>query len=135
MSIQLDLIRDMETKIIKAARREGVAPDAYVTNILSRHPARQEKNVSESEASLLEQINLGLTENDWQRYHELRLKLADRTLSSNEQRELIYLISLSDRLEEANVRRLTALIKLAELRDTSLDSLMTQLDLRPPLYV
>ncbi len=90
------------------------------------------KTVSETEADLLQQINLGLSEETWQRYYQLRNKLQDETLLPDEQQALV---SITTQIEAANVGRIEALMKLAELRNTTLDALMDELGLRPPSYV
>ena len=68
---------------------------------------------------------------EWQRYNDLRARLADATLQPDEQEELI---AFSDRIEAANVRRVAALIRLAEMRNTTVDALIDQLAIRPPVY-
>ena len=50
-------------------------------------------------------------------------------------RDLSVIKQITDQIESANVRRMEALIKLAELRQTTLDALMDALELRPPAYV
>lgn len=131
MSLTIELIPDLETQVRNAARREGVAPSAYVTNVLRRHLQEQSLASAESESALLQQINIGLSGEEWQRYNALRALLSDGTLRPEQQAELI---ALSDRLESANVQRIAALIRLAELRHTTLDALMDQLGIRPPAY-
>ena len=66
------------------------------------------------------------------RYHILREKLETHTMRPDEQQELI---GITDQMEEANVRRVKALFKLANLRNTTVDALMDELKVRPPAYV
>jgi len=132
MSITIALVQELETKLQNVARREGLAPDTYAAKVLTRHLHKQALAVPESEAVLLQQINLGLPEKTWRRYYDLRGKLEDETLTPDEQQELV---QITDQIESANVRRMEALIKLAELRQTTLDALMDALELRPPAYV
>jgi hypothetical protein len=132
MSITIALVHDLETKIREVAKREGLAPDAYAAKVLTQHLSKQALAVPEAEAKLLQQINLGLSEKTWRRYSALREKLEDETLKSDEQQELII---ITDQIEAANVRRMEALIKLAELRKTTLDALIDVLELRPLAYV
>ncbi len=117
--------------MLDAAKREGVAPRDYVETVLARHFHRQAVTLPAKEAELLQQINIGLPEEAWRCYHLLREKLEDESLTSEEQAELI---GITDRLEAANVKRIEALIKLAEMRNTTLDALMDELDLRPARY-
>jgi len=98
---------------------------------LQWHLSTRQSALPASEAALLQQINLGLPATTWQRYHELARKLADETLQSDEQPALI---ALTEQIEQANVRRIAALIKLAQIRATTLDNLIEQLGIRPPAY-
>lgn len=81
---------------------------------------------------MLQQVNLALSDKFWLRYRALRAKLADETLTAIEQQELK---RLTDQLEIGNARRMQALIKLAHLRNTTLDALIDELGIRPPAYV
>jgi hypothetical protein len=92
------------------------------------HPPR----LSRTETVLLQQIELGLSQETWQRYHELIDKRRAEALSRAEQQELI---SLSDRLEIANARRMGYLAELARLRRIPLPSLMDELGIQAPSYV
>jgi hypothetical protein len=76
------------------------------------------------ESELLKEINLGLSVDTWSAYHSLIAKRQAETLTEAEGRQLI---EISDELEVANVRRMKALIELANLRGQSLDSLMQEL--------
>jgi hypothetical protein len=132
MSLTIDLVPELETEVRKVAQQAGVAPDRYVANLLSEHLLRRSATLPLSEATLLKQVNLGLSAQGWQRYHALRTKLQDETLTPTEQQELK---QLTDQLEAANVRRIEALIKLAQLRNKTLDTLIDELGIRPPAYV
>lgn len=130
--MMLQLVPELETQVRDAAKRDGIGPDVYVAKVLERHLRKQSLTVSESEADLLAQINLGLSAQDWRRYYQLREKLEDETLQAGEQPELI---RMSDRIEIANAKRIEALIKLAALRKTTLDTLIDEFGLRPSAYV
>ncbi len=93
---------------------------------------RKTPNLLMREAELLEEINRGLPTTDWQRYHTLNQKLLDDVLTAGEDEELGVLI---ERIEEFDVRRLRALIELAQLRKIPLDRLMTQLGIHRQLDV
>jgi len=132
MSITVTLAPELETQVRYAAKQEGVATDTYVSKVLQHHLQQQHVTVSEAEEKLLQQINVGLSEETWQRYHQLAAKLEAETLQADEQQELS---QITTELENANVRRIDALIKLALLRNTTLDVLIDELVIRPPLYV
>lgn len=132
MSLTIDLPTSVESQVLNAAKRAGVAPRDYIETVLARHFHRQSVTLPAAEAELLQRVNIGLTEETWRRYHLLREKLEDESLTTEEQTELI---GITDRLETANVKRIEALIKLAEIRHTTLDALMDELELRPARYV
>jgi hypothetical protein len=132
MSMTLQLVPELETQVRDAAKRDGIGPNDYVAKVLERHLHKQSVTVSEPEAELLAQINLGLSGQDWRRYYQLREKLEDETLQGDEQPELI---RITDRIEIANAKRIEALIKLAALRRTTLDALLDEFGLRPSTNV
>lgn len=84
--------------------------------LLEKQPSR--------ESDLLQEINLGLSPESWAEYHALIAKRQAETLTASEQQQLI---EISDRLEVANVRRMKALIALADIRGQSVDALMQEL--------
>ena len=89
-------------------------------------------SLSNIETELLQQINLGLTQETWQQYHQLIAKRRSETLSPVEQETLI---RITDDIEIANARRMSALVKLAQYRQTSLEALMNELGIRIPTHL
>lgn len=77
------------------------------------------------------EINLSLLQIQWERYDQLVGKRQAETLTPEELDELI---SLSDQIEAANVRRVKYLAELARLRNTSVSVLITELGIRPRPY-
>lgn len=80
-------------------------------SVLQRlRPAQQQvstvKRLAKREADLLQSINQSLSQIEWQRYRVLLSKRQAETLTPEEQAELI---ALSDRIEEAKVKRITYL--------------------------
>lgn len=132
MAITVTLAPELETQVRSVAKQEGLTADTYVGRLLQRDLYQRRVTVSEAEANLLQQINIGMPEEMWQRYHLLIAKLEDETLQPDEQQELAQII---DQREEANVHRIDALIKLAQLRSTTLNALIDELGIRPALYV
>ncbi|MEO1133897.1 MAG: hypothetical protein AAFX40_14475 [Cyanobacteria bacterium J06639_1] len=62
-------------------------------------------------------MGLGLSAQDWERYHRLVAERRAETLSGVEQAELI---QTSDLIEQANAKRMRVAIALAKLRSQSL---------------
>jgi hypothetical protein len=92
---------------------------------------RKAPNLSERETELLQRINQGLPERIYQRSQELSGKLEDETLAEEEHRELLSLVEL---IEQADAERMNYLVELAQIRETPLDNLMTELGLSPATY-
>ena len=82
-----------------------------------------EKEINQ-ELDLLKEINLGVSAQTWDEYHTLIAKRQSETLTEQQQQQLI---GISDRLEIANVRRMKALIELANMRGQSLSTVMQEL--------
>jgi DNA primase catalytic subunit len=76
--------------------------------------------------------NFGLSQEEWRRYHVLIARRWAETLSEEERREFI---AFTDRLEKANVRRMQALVELANRRGVSLETVMKDLGIEPPEYI
>ncbi|HOY20083.1 MAG TPA: hypothetical protein PLC89_22405 [Haliscomenobacter sp.] len=87
---------------------------------------RKVPHLSKRETELFMEINKGFDEGFIDRYNELKQKLADgiMTLAENEE-----FIGLTEITEERNVTRLSCLVELAEIRQTTLPELMAQLGL------
>lgn len=134
MSLTIDLPPHLEAELREEAARAGVDTGTFIRNALEERVrlerARQgpRKSLPQQEAELLQRINEGLPSETWERYHELIAKRRAETLQPDEH---ALLIELSDQIEAANARRITHLIELARLRQTSLEALMEQLGIKP----
>jgi hypothetical protein len=137
MTITLEIAPELERQIRQEAARVDLAPEAYIVEAVqerltrTRPRRRHAQRLSSEEVRLLSKINLGLSPNEWERYHALVARRKAETLTSDEQTELI---ALSDRLEEANARRIESLAELARVRNTSLEALIRELGLTPTAY-
>ena len=115
------LLRDL-------AQQQGVSTETYVTRLLETHAWQQNLNTA-TEMQLLQQVNLGFTEVQWQRYAALVERRREARLTDVEHAELL---ALTEQLETANAKRMAALAELAKRRDLSLEELMEGLGLAPP---
>jgi hypothetical protein len=132
MTVTIDIAPELERQLCDEAAKMGLDARTYIVKTLEerlRQPQREMPHLSQGETELLQQINLGVSQEDWQRYHHLLAKRRAETLTSDEQ---AVLIALSDRIEAANARRITSLVKLAHLRQTSLEVLMQELGIKAP---
>lgn len=137
MLITIEIAPDLEQQLRQEAARIGVAPDVYIIQAVQErlaqmgHRHHTEPRLSPAEAHLLSKINLGLSFTEWERYHTLVARRKAEVLTPDEQTELI---ALSDRLEEANARRIGYLVELARMRHTTLDAVMSELGLTPDAH-
>ena len=134
MAIVIELAPELENQIRQAAAQSGLSPDTYILESVQArlhaaptHFART-KRLPDAEADLLQKINQRLSQISWLRYRELLAKRQAETLTSTEQTELI---AFSDQIEEANVQRMTDVAALAQLRKTTIPTLMRELGFQP----
>lgn len=89
--------------------------------------------LSKPEAELLQKINQSVLSSEKQtRYEELLNKRMEEKITPVEMNELML---LTDQLEALNVERISALAKLAQIRQTTLPNLMKNLGLKEPPVV
>lgn len=134
MTILIDIASELENEIKQAASREGVSPDVFIVeSVVQRlHPVRHRQSktarLSKAESELLQKINQSLSQVEWAKYRELIAKREAEIISPQ---ELLELISISDQLEELNVKRIEHLTELAKIRAISLPALIKELGLQP----
>lgn len=132
-TVTLNLPQDAATRAREIATQSQRRVEDVLIEWIDREAVKpRTEALPHTEAELLQNINLGFSEEWWQRYHELVSKRRAETLTSNEHQELN---ATTDQLERANARRIANLIELAKLRNTSLEALMRDLDISSPAYV
>ncbi len=128
MPLLVDLPPEIESKVREVALAEGLDVSALVRETLEARVRQHDPARPLTESDLLVRINRGFSKAFWDSYRALIAKRRAETLTDKEQQELI---GMSDQLEAWHVERLRYLIKLAELRQVSLDVLTQQLGLHP----
>ncbi len=103
----------------------------FADQVLALRARRRAPSMPKAEAELLQKINQGLPQADWQRYHELNDKLHEETITDEEHAEFLQLV---DRIELADAERLRHLIELANIRNVSVEALMDLFGLRRQTY-
>jgi len=88
--------------------------------------------LTEHETELLRKINAGAPAVIQKHYNFLVKKRNNETLSDDEYQELLELTAY---MENLGVKRLEYLLELAKLRNSTLDEIVEQLQLKPRLYV
>ncbi len=135
MTLTIKLKKDLEKQLRSEAAKTGMDASRYVESVVEERlqkSQQQPPHLSRAEAELLQKINLGLSEQQWRRYRELLAERRAETLAAEEQKELV---ALSDQIEQANGRRMENLIELAKLRQVSLEAQMSELGIKPRVYV
>ena len=84
--------------------------------------------MSKAESEILEQINQGFSNDKWKRLQFLDWKLETGELDEAEALESLH---LAEAYEQYTLQRLQLLIRLAALRNMTLDEVMTQLKVTP----
>jgi hypothetical protein len=120
---------DFDEMLNGIARLEPSIMEQFVDRALALKAQRRAPSLAKPEAELLQKINHGLPVAARKRYAELNDKLHDETITPEEHRELLQLI---EEIELADAERLKHLIELAAIRNISVDTLMRQLEIRPP---
>lgn len=130
MNVTLTVPVEMERKLKQAANQLGLSTDSYIVRLLQQELQARSAfaRLSPEETDLLQRINASLASIEWERYRMLVAKRDAENLTDKEHEELI---SLSDQLEEANVRRMEAVAELARVRKVTIPELMATLGLTP----
>jgi hypothetical protein len=131
MTVTIELHPTLEARLRHTAAKLGVDAGAYVAAALEGllgDSRGASAHLSATESELVQQINLGIAPETWQRYHDLVEKRRNEALTSEEHRSLI---DLSDEIEQANTLRMGYVAELAKLRGASLDAVMQQLGITP----
>jgi len=130
MNVSLTVPPEMERKLKQAASQIGLTPDSYIVRLLQQELQARASSarLSSEETELLQRINASLSTVEWERYRSLLAKRDAENLTGKEHAELI---ALSDKIEEANVRRMEAVTELARVRKVTVPELMSTLGLTP----
>lgn len=133
MTHAIELTPELAAQVQDAAQRAGLSPNTYVMQLIRRNIVPQTKQhsttqLSQEESDLIQSINVSLATDEWAKYRELIDKRDAERLTTEEHSVLL---SLSDKVEALNVQRISAVAKLAMLRNTSIDALMDEMELKP----
>lgn len=106
--------------------------EELMTQILHLRRQKLPTVLSQNETELLKKINRGLPSSIQKRYNFLIKKRHEEALSPTEYDELLELTSYT---ENHDAQRLKHLLELARLRNQTLDEIITDLQIKPRLYV
>lgn len=125
MSITIELPKEIKEKLEYIAQQQGKDIDVVIVDFLRERLApgpSSDQNARELE--LLQKVHLGISTEDWERYHKLIEKRDEETLSEKEHEELLRLVN---KIELANAERMKYLVELSILRREPLEEVMEQL--------
>ena len=100
--------------------------ESFVQAVLALRAKRLAPSLAPKESELLLAINQALSDDARSRYAVLVEKRQAETLTDEEYQELV---QLSDRIERLHAKRMTALVELSQLRQTSLVALMKKFEI------
>ena len=110
MSLILQINPSLEKRVRQNALQKGVELNQLIVHILELNfPEKKPKAkvLSKREALLLQEIDLAIPVETWERYYVLRAKRQAETISEPEIAEYT---AINQQIEAANVRRLASLI-------------------------
>lgn len=118
------------SEIIESAARLGAEDFENLFSKLAILRVRRNgtPSMSKAESEILEQINQGFSNDKWKRLQFLDWKLETGELDEAEALESLH---LAEAYEQYTLQRLQLLIRLAALRNMTLDEVMTQLKVTP----
>ena len=120
LTIELDSLTD--NRLQERSFQEGRGKEELAAQILALSlTARPAPELSE--AHLLEKINQGWNEQEWQRYHALAALRKEERLTEAEYQELCI---LTNERETAHAKRLRFILELAKLRNIPFAEAMRQ---------
>ncbi len=134
MAMIIDVAPEVELKIRSLAALQGMSPESYLSDLVETNVRKgrpNERTMPANEKILLQQINVGLSQVQWERYHALLSKRDARNLTEEEHQELLQIINS---IEILNARRIEALAELAQLRRKPIRTVMAELGITPPSY-
>jgi hypothetical protein len=129
MTLTVNLAPELVNALRELAGSTGQDLDSTIAALLGEQlqrrtlPDAPPSRCSPTETQLLRQIQQGLPEETWQRYHELIARREAETLTDAEQAELV---RLADAVEGWNVRRLELASELAQWRGVPWDAIVEE---------
>jgi hypothetical protein len=125
MSINIDLDPPMVRRLREKAEQLGKTLDEYILELLQKEVVEEDE--MSREEFLLQQVNLGISAEKWERYYTL-IESRDKELLSEAEHE--ELLQLSDEIERRNAERLPYIFELARYKSISPEQLIADLGLQ-----
>lgn len=131
MNVVLRLPEKLAKQLKEDAARRGMSLNRYLVERLRGKGTYEPIPLSEED--LREQVLPNAAEKaEWERFYAL---MAQQKAGRLDKRQEKRLAKLTEKIEAANANRLPYLMELAHLRNATLNRLMEDLSLRPPLFL
>jgi hypothetical protein len=130
VTIQLEPIKEQQLQELASLKGQDPAElarsvvEEYLYRSAVGSQSRHDRCLPRDEAQLLLDINRGLPDVTWRRYHDLMDRRRIGTMTPDEHEELK---ALTDEVELTHARRMEKVAELAKLRRMSLDDVMAEL--------
>jgi predicted DNA-binding transcriptional regulator YafY len=105
--------------------------ETFVSEVLALRNRRLSPSLDKTESELFEIINQGMPEETQHRFAQLKARLQADAMTPEEQAEFL---QITDQREKQNVRRVEALVALAQHRGVTVHQLMEQLGIKTAAY-
>lgn len=129
MSLTIQLPVTTEHYLRESATREGMPLERYISQLLTATSisknAKKKKLLTEQE--LLTHCQLDIQTDDLEEYHRLRTLFKLDKITEEERENLI---QLNDLIEIAHAKRMSYVLQLAQLRNISLEKMMSDLGIK-----
>ncbi len=122
---------DVEEILAGIAQLGNEELETFSNRVIALSARRRAPSLSTEETELFTKINYGVPVEVRSRYKILNDRLHNETITTEEHQELLDLVN---QIELADAERIHALIALGQLRNTSVEELMTQLGINRPSY-
>ncbi len=129
-SVQISTRLSTDDLLAAIAQLNASELEDFTSHVIRLRAQRFAPHIPKNEAELLKRINQGVPASMQTRYDELGIKRDAEILTADEYDELL---QLTDQIEKVDAERLRNLAELARLRQTSLDALMDELDIKTPV--
>lgn len=128
MTLTLEIPSDLEPRLRKAARDQGLDPTELGFIAIQEYVNFRAPDPN-TESALLQRLNeQGCSQEWWARYKSLRETFRSEQISDS---DLAELRQMNELLERQNVVRLECLVKLSKIRGKSVEDLMEELQIGP----
>lgn len=125
MLINIELAPSIQEKLNNKANQLGKALEEIIVEMIEEKV--QEETEVKTKEDLLQKVNLGMSTDKWERYHELIPIRDAEKLTKEEHQELM---AISDEIEERNAERMPYVFQLAALEGIRPELIIQQLGIQ-----